>query len=258
MKSTLLSFYKKTSKGVFYVFILIFFLFRIVSAQVMQSTTYKIQSDSINIGGNENSTSTNYSVSDTLGEVGTGSSNSANYYMQAGYRQMQESYISISSPADVSLGSISGLTGGIGTGSAVWTVTTDNMGGYSMSIKSSTNPSMTSSGSNFPDYTPSTSDPDFTFINPSNNSNFGFSPEGTDILAKYKDNGSVCNSGSSDTVDKCWDGFSTTSKDIVNRQSSNHPNGTNTTIKFRAESGSSNIKPSGVYTSTITVTAITL
>ena len=52
----------------------------------MSSGSFNIKKDSINIGGTENSTSTNFKASDSLGEIGTGTSNSANYQMQAGYR----------------------------------------------------------------------------------------------------------------------------------------------------------------------------
>lgn len=47
----------------------------IAGAQVMQSTNYQIQSDSINIGGGFSSSS-NYAVESTVGEVGTGKSDS--------------------------------------------------------------------------------------------------------------------------------------------------------------------------------------
>ena len=57
-------------------------------AAVMQSATYQIQSDSLNIGGTENSSSASYKVSDTVGETGTGLLSSALYILKAGYRQV--------------------------------------------------------------------------------------------------------------------------------------------------------------------------
>jgi len=49
----------------------------------MQSTNYKIEKDSINFGGTDDGQSTNYNLDDTMGEVETGLSDSANYQMKA-------------------------------------------------------------------------------------------------------------------------------------------------------------------------------
>ena len=100
-----------------------------ILADFMQSSTYKIQSDSLNLGGAD-SASDNYKLNDTLGEVATGDSNSANYYMHAGYWQMQESYIAISSPSDLIMDSMGGLSGGSSEGTMSWVVVTDNTAGY--------------------------------------------------------------------------------------------------------------------------------
>ncbi|MDD4995141.1 MAG: hypothetical protein PHW53_01580 [Patescibacteria group bacterium] len=55
--------------------------------QAMSSTNYIINWDSLNIGGTDFSSSTNYFMSDTLGEMSTGRSSSTNYWIYAGYRQ---------------------------------------------------------------------------------------------------------------------------------------------------------------------------
>ncbi len=223
----------------------------------MESSSYKIPSDSINVGG-ARSTSTNYAEIDTIGEQGTGVSTSTNYVLSAGFLHMQETYLSITAAADVTLPSINGLTGGISTSSTAWTVATDNMAGYSMTIQASTQPALKSpSGASFANYAPSGS-ADFSFSIPTSASAFGFSPEGTDITSTYKDNGSACSTGSSDTADKCWNGFSTSAQTIVQRATSNHPSGTVTTLKLRAESGSTHIQDTGTYTATLTVTAMQL
>ena len=232
----------------------------ILFAQVMQSTTYKITSDTVNVGGLNSSGSANYNMGDTLGESGTGDSNSANYYMHAGFWQMQESYISISSPADLALTHIGGINGEYSEGVLSWLVTTDNTAGYSMSIQTATTPALirTLGGDSFGDYTPAGSDPDYTFSISPTTSAFGFSPEGTDTNARFLDNGSACNTGSSETTDKCWDGLSLSSKIIATRTSSNQPGGSTVNVRFRAESGSSHIQTSGAYSASITVTAVTL
>jgi hypothetical protein len=228
------------------------------SAEQMSSSNYSIQSDSVNFGGGDSSSS-NYRLESTAGEVATGEGGSANYNLKAGYQQMQEVYLAITNAADVTLSpAIGGITGGTSNGSTNITVTTDNQAGYSMTIKASSSPALTSASGSFADYTPAGADPDFTFGIPSNTSEFGYSPEGTDIAQAFKDNGSACNTGSGDTADKCWKGLSTTASTITLRSSSNHPNGTVTTIKFRAESGTSNLQPEGTYVATTTLTVLPL
>lgn len=53
----------------------------------MTSTNFEIGFDSINSGGLDTSSSTNYSVYDTVGEQATGYTTSTNYTLHAGYRQ---------------------------------------------------------------------------------------------------------------------------------------------------------------------------
>jgi hypothetical protein len=53
----------------------------------MSSDNYKIDADSINIGGSQ-SNSANYKMEDTVGEVGTSGSTSTNYKLNAGYQAM--------------------------------------------------------------------------------------------------------------------------------------------------------------------------
>ncbi len=231
-----------------------------ISFAQMTGTAYKIQSDSINFGGGY-STSTTYRGESTLGEMSTGDSESTNYKMYAGYQQMQRVYIAISAVSDVTMSpSLGGITGGTSNGSTNVTVTTDSPSGYQLTITASSSPALVSGSNSFADYTVGTpGTPDYNFSVLATDSEFAFSPEGTDIANKYKDNGTnACNTGSSDTADKCWDALSTSAQVIANRTSGNHPSGTVTTIKFRAESGASHLQPEGVYTATTTVTALPL
>lgn len=228
-----------------------------ILAEPMGSSTYKIQSDTVNFGGFDSSSEI-YKLGDTLGELGTGDSNSASYYMHAGYWQMGESYIAISSPADLVMSSMGGLSGGSSEGTMSWNVLTDNTAGYSMSISATTSPALKSLEDSIPDYTPAGSNPDFNFTNSATESSFGFSPEGSYASPRFKDNGSVCNSGSLETTGKCWDGLSTIPKIIAGSTSSTHPSGSDVTVRFRAESGIEHIQTSGDYNVTIVVTATTL
>lgn len=57
-----------------------------IATAAMTSTNYRVEWDSINVGGNELGTSANFGLYDTIGEVGAGNSTSTNYQLRAGYR----------------------------------------------------------------------------------------------------------------------------------------------------------------------------
>lgn len=230
----------------------------ISSAQVMQSSNYKIQSDSINAGGGFSS-STNYQTQSTVGEVSTGNSSSTNYVLKAGYQQMQEVYLSLSSVSPVTMNPVlGGVVGGTANGSTTVTVLTDSPAGYSLSIVASTNPVMRSGTNTIVDYVPVGAPPDFVFTVGSTQSRFGFTPEGVNVVARFRDNGSVCNTGSSNAVSACWDGLGTVAQTIAQGTSSNHPLGATTTVRFRVGIGNNVVQPEGIYTATTTLTAFAL
>lgn len=254
-------FYKNLKIIIFVLFVISFFSFSDnLLAVGMTGTIYKITTDSLNVGGTDFSSSSNYVLSDTIGENATGQSTSTNYKILAGYRTMQESYISISVENDVNMSSFGGLTGGTGTGSSTWKVITDNSAGYSLSIKSSNSPALTASGGAyfFNDYAPSGDDPDFEFSVLSNESVFGFSPDGVDVVSRFLDDGNDCNSGLSNTPNKCWDGFSTSDMVIAQSNGANQPAGSTTTINFKAGSGNLHVQEADTYSAIIIVTAVTL
>lgn len=228
---------------------------------VASSSNYRLEKDSINFGGTR-SQSGSFNLEDTLGEVATGEGGSLSYLISAGYQAMETDGISIginlSSPADINLSSINGKSGGVADGNMAWSVVTNNPSGYSLAIQSATNPALSSGANSFNDYAPAGVDPDLTWSTPANQSYFGFTPEGDDVIARYLDNGSSCGVGSLDTVNACWDGFSTTPKTISSAGSSNNPTGTVTTVKIRAEIGSSKDQSTGSYSSTIIATALAL
>ena len=223
----------------------------------MTSTNYQIETDSINVGGTDFSTSTNYVLSDTVGEVGTGIGTSTNFNLFAGYRQMQEIYIALNEISDVSMSpNIGGITGGTSNGSTTVTVTTDSLSGYSLTVEASTDPALKDGSNSIDDYTPAGGNPDFSFGVAATDAEFGFTPEGADITNRFKDNASSCNTGSGDTADACWDGLSTTPIAVSQSAGSNHPTGVDTVLKFRTEVGSSKVQSEGTYTATVTVTAL--
>lgn len=230
-------------------------------AQARESDNYQILFDSLDSGGGLG-TSSNYILESSIGEQASGDSTSTNFSVSAGYQQADTNLgggsLSISAPSNVTLSSISGLTGGVSKDTAVWTVTTDNSSGYTLTIEATSTPAFRApSGASFGDYDPVTNDPDFTFAVDVASSTFGFSPEGAHIVGRFKDNGSACNVGTSDTSDRCYDGLSTTPATIASSNTANNPSGTATTVRFGAGIGSSKIQDSGAYAATVIVTAIT-
>jgi len=253
------------NKKIFSIFVVLFFLSFAYSglAYIASSTNYRIQSDSINIGGTRQ-TSTNYISEDTIGEIATGDSTSTSYKLKAGYQQMQETYIAISvSPDEVVMSpNIGGITGGQSSGSTTATVTTDSASGYSLSVRSSASPALATSSYSFADYMPAVAGtPDYNWSILSSTSSFGFTPYGSDTVTKYRHNfvaPLACNQfGGTADANTCWYGFSTSNEAIASSYSSNHPTGTQTTVELKAESGIQNVQEQGIYEATITSTALT-
>jgi hypothetical protein len=227
-----------------------------LAAAAMSSGGYSIVQDSLNTGGGLG-TSTSYVLESTVGEVATGDSTSTSYSVRAGYQQVDApSTISVSSPADPSLGSVSGLAGGTAATTVTWTVLTDSSGGYGAYVRADTDPALQGpGGARFEDYAPAGGDPDFTFSIAATDSEFGFSVEGDDVAQRFLDNGSICNSGAGETSDRCYDGFATTDSLVALRGSANAPTGSDVTLRLKAGVGSSKIQDSGSYSATVTFTA---
>lgn len=230
----------------------------VVSAQVMESSSYRLQADSINFGGGL-STSSNYNLESTAGEIATGESGSASYNLFAGYQQMLSSFISISASADIVLSpSIPGVTGGTSNGSTTVTVITDNSAGYQLAIQASNDPAMQKGSDTIADYAPASADPDFTFTIAATSSHFGYTPEGAHIVQRFQDDGGSCNAGSADASLSCWDGLTTSPVIIASDTSPNQPSGATTSVRFRVGIGGSVVQPPGFYIATTTLTATTL
>lgn len=227
-------------------------------AQVRTSPSYQLESDSINFGGGLSSSS-NYSLESTAGEVATGDSDSASYSVRAGYQQMQSVFISITTPANVTLlPAIGGITGGTASGSTSVVVLTDSPSGYELTLAAASSPAMQKGSDVIYDYVSTAApNPDFLFTTAGSDVHFGFSPEGPDVVNRYRHNGSDCNSGSTNTAERCWDGLSTTPLSIA-RGAANHPSGATTTLHFRVGVGGLVVVPEGEYIATTTLTALPL
>lgn len=238
--------------------ILILAILNITSAEVRSSSNYKIQSDSINVGGGLSS-STNYVQESTGGEISTGVSDSDNYSLRAGYQQMQEVFLSLAVEGDVTMSpALGGLTGGTSNGSTTLTVITDSPSGYQLTVAAENNPAMQSGANSIADYDAGVAT-DATFSVAGGEAFFGFTPEGLDVVDEFRDDGlGVCGSGILDTSLTCWDGLSTSDTPVAIGSGSNHPVGATTTLNFRVGIGSGSAVISGLYTATTTVTALPL
>jgi len=231
-----------------------------ILAYVMSSDHFRIQSDSVNVGGGLG-TSTSYKEEDTVGEIGTGYSSSTSYVMSAGYLQTENlSTLSLTAPDNVTTtGDIDGMTGGTASGTADIYIVTTNPTGYILSIRASTSPAMKHTGSStaaFDNYIKAGSAPDFSWSVTSTKAEFGFTPEGPDIIDYYRDSGGSCDqTGGGDTPDACWDFVSSSDQTISQSSAANDPIGATTTVKFQAESGNQHIQTSGSYEAQITMTA---
>jgi hypothetical protein len=237
--------------------LLVFGIASVSYAYVSSSTSYRVQYDSINAGGND-SGSTGYAGQDTLGEVGSGDSTSAAYKTKAGYQELVPSYLSITAyPGNLAFSDISGYSGGSDDTSGTWTIKTDDPRGYSVKIKSLASPALTSGASSFPNYIDGNPTPSFNWSVASSTSAFGFTPEGSTIIQKFKDNGSTtCNTGSSDTPDACWYYFLTTDQEIANSNTYTTPAGDDVTVKLRYEAGATSNQTSGDYSASIVITVL--
>jgi hypothetical protein len=176
------------------------------------------------------------------------------------------------STSDVTLSpSIAGLTGGIGNGSTEVVVTTNNATGYSMTIQFSSSTAMYRNGgglgnSSISNYT-ATSTADRLFDEEETYAMFGYSvyapvtEADDDIHLTFLDDGSaLCGVGTDDTVSECWLApSSTAAQQIVDRGDATLASGATTTVQFRVDvpAGPVPAVPTGTYTATATLTAVT-
>lgn len=176
------------------------------------------------------------------------------------------SEITISSPTDVTLTSIPGMTGGSSTSSAIaWTVITNDTSGYSLTLKKGglLNTGGGGTSKEIADYTEAVSGtPDYSWgAVGSGNEEFGFAPSsGSDFVQKFKNSGSSCNQAAGTITDGyCWLDIPTTptTESIASKSSATGGSGSATAIKVKTEVGSGNYLEEGTYTTTLTATAVT-
>jgi hypothetical protein len=180
--------------------------------------------------------------------------------------QTVTSEVSFSTPASnvILSPSLGGITGGTSNGGTQVIVMTNDHLGYSMTLTASSSLGMIGNASStnyIPAYATSSSfAADFNFNVPTNKAYFGYTVEATttsDLAQLFKNSGSVCGTGSTDTVDACWVGATSTPLQIVNRNFQTPASGATTTLKFRVKimPNPSPVIPDDVYVATTTLTA---
>jgi hypothetical protein len=209
------------------------------------SNNYRVPSDVQAVGGGDGAKSGNYVLLDTIGEGNISTGTSTNYSINAGYRQT--TYLSLSGPATVNVGTIVGT--GQQTGSGIWLVTTDATAGYSLSWQA-TAANMTAGSDSVAPFTPTTVNVPDTWTIAAADSEWGgrVSSTSTDTETEW----------GTDLGTEYWLNVSTTPRVIVDRATRTPIAGSSEKIFFRGEVGTSKIQPTGIYTVTVILTAVSL
>lgn len=174
------------------------------------------------------------------------------------------SEINISAPGNVTMTpTIPGMSGNYqnpASGSATFTVLTNESSGFDMKIYASQANALYLDGSYFfTDYAPTlTGTPDYTWRSPASTAAwFGYSvTAGTaaDTDQKYMYSGSACGVGSSNAGTNCWMGMTTTPGNrIIHRTTNTTSSGETEIVNFRAESNAKFLKE-GTYSASVTAT----
>jgi len=163
--------------------------------------------------------------------------------------------ISIDSPGNITMSRNLSVINMTAVAESTWTVTTNNITGYNLTIKADTYPAMqqnaTTTIADYPTGTPTT----WSVIN---GANFGFSAYGTDVNTTTWGEGSSCSTSThnpSPTLKYLGFTTSTSSPVVATRNATTTFAGSATTICYAVEQDNFFI-PSGSYTATITATAV--
>jgi hypothetical protein len=160
-----------------------------------------------------------------------------------------EATISISTPDDISLGTIMG-TGESSVGEATWTVITDNSAGYRLEWQASS-ATMSSGSDSIAAYTPAITD----------------TPETWSVAAPDSEWGARLKSTSTDYASGTWGSDDTTNSKWLNVKNSalfqiasrnSATAGSDQIVQFKAEIGANKLQATGNYTVNVTMTATTL
>lgn len=204
------------------------------------SANYKINADNFGFGGSPGTSSANYKLSDTIGESVVGIGTSANYKSKAGFWFMTNYIIAIELDSNSKdLGTVT--AGTPNTASTTATVTTDSWGGYDLLI--SENHSLTHNV----DGTTTIADYAGTIASPTawTGTGLGFTvTSGTDVEAKW---------GTAPTNN--YAGIPTSDTLFHEKDNYTGGGGDDTVMEYKIDVPTT--QKSGVYSNTVTYTAMT-
>ncbi len=125
---------KKVILQIFLTFIFFVFLYPAVVNSSMTSTNYTIFADAVGFGG-DLSSSTSYTLQDTVGELAVGSTTSTSYTIRGGFQASDRGMISLTIlSSSLSFGTLS--VSSVATVSTTASVAVGSETGYSLSISS--------------------------------------------------------------------------------------------------------------------------
>jgi len=194
---------------------------------------------------------TNFGQSVVFADTGTSSSVVITLNVDAG--------IAISSPDAVSMSQNLSLVNMTAVASSTWTITTNNITGYNLTVKASTAPAMQQNATTTIADFSTTTTPALWSTVPSGTAQFGFSAYGTDVLDATWGAGASCQaSANTPATDLKYLGFTTSTSTVVaTRAATTTYAGSATTVCYAVEQKAFYV-PSGTYTATITATAVTI
>lgn len=148
----------------------------------MNDGSYKINADSINIGGDASS-SGGYKLNDTIGEIASGEGASGSFKMNAGFQAMVNSYLTLTVDSHTKdLGSL--LPGSPITGQTTVDVTTDSWNGYILNVSKNHKMRHTDAVTTIDDHNGTLATP--VLWSAPNNLGFGFTViSGTNVDSKW-------------------------------------------------------------------------
>ena len=171
--------------------------------------------------------------------------------------------VQITAPSNFSLsGTINGVSGGVATGNAAFSVLAGDTSGFMMNIAAQAAPALVNGSYNFADYTPNayTGTPTYAWTAPGAGlTAFGFAV-GADAPAnaapKFRSSAGTCGSGSSNSASNCWSGFDGTTQIPVVQTSafSSSPLTENIALEAQFSNGNNTSIANGTYSTTITAT----
>jgi hypothetical protein len=171
-----------------------------------------------------------------------------------------ETGITISDGADVTMSPSLGIESDTSIGETSWIVKTNNVSGYKLDVKASTEPAMahTTTTDTFADYSETVLGTPETWSVGSGDYEFGFSAYGDDVADGTWGAGVNCGTHTTISTNNLnYLGFKTTDKTIATRNSVTPNTGVQTNVCFAAEQKDV-YAPSGSYQAIITATAVTL